>query len=128
MNIRAGDTGGAPGGHGRPTFLGSKKKKGKQRKARKTFKVETIKRLSLRSKCYCFSYSRASRTQRFFLSAKHSGRQYFSVFHGPSTLKSISPTLNIWSKFFKVWKNLSKQGLMSMKTLKNSSKTLFIIL
>ena len=43
------------------TFLPSKKKKGKQRGKRKTFKAETIKRLSPRSKCYCFSRSRVSR-------------------------------------------------------------------
>ena len=75
------------------TFLCSKKKKGNQRKARKTFKAETIKRLSLRSKLYCLRYSRASRIQKFFLWANHGGRQYFSVFHGPSTLKSISSAL-----------------------------------
>ena len=76
-----------------PHFLCSKKKKGKQRKPRNTFKSDTIKRLSLRSKLYCLSHSRASRIQTFFLSDNHGGRQYFSVFHGPSTLKSISPTL-----------------------------------
>ena len=75
------------------TFLCSKKKKVKQRKARKTFKVKTIKSLSLRPKLYCLSHSRASRIQKCFLSANHGGRQYFSVFHGPSTLKSISAAL-----------------------------------
>ena len=82
------------GGHGLPTFLRSKKKRGKQRKVRKTFKAETIKRLSLRSKLHCLSHSRASRIQNFFLSANHGGRQYFSVFHGPCTLKCISPALS----------------------------------
>ena len=48
-----------------PTFLPSKKKKGKQRKAKKTFKAENIKRLSLKSKLYCLSHSRASRIQNF---------------------------------------------------------------
>ena len=38
----------------------------KQRRTGKTFKAETIKRLSLTSKCYCFSHSRASRIQQFF--------------------------------------------------------------
>ena len=75
------------------TILCSENKKGKQRKKRKSFKAETIKRLSPRSKCYCFSHSRASRIQKFFLPANHGGRQYFSAFHGPSTLKSISPAL-----------------------------------
>ena len=76
-----------------PQFLSSKKKKGKQRKQRKSFRAETIKRLSLRSKCYYFSHSRASRIQKVFLSTNHGGRQFFSVFHGPSALKYISPTL-----------------------------------
>ena len=74
-----------------PTFLRSKKKKGKQREKRKTFKAKTIKSLSPRkAKCYCFSHSRASRIQKFFWSANHGGRQYLSVFHSPSTLKSKS--------------------------------------
>ena len=74
------------GGQGR-----NKKKKRKQRKKRKS--VETIKMLSSRLKCYCFSHSTESRIQNFFLSANHGDRPYFSVFHGPSTLKSISPAL-----------------------------------
>ena len=76
-----------------PTFLCSKKKK-KQWKKRQRFKVETIKRLSPRSKCYCSSQSRASRIQKLFLSANHGDRQYFSMFHGLSLLKSISSALN----------------------------------
>ena len=88
---------GGQGNHGPPTFLHSKKKKGKQRKKRKSFRAETIKRLLPRSKCYCFSCSRASRTQTFFLSANCGGRQFFSVFHGPSTLKFISPALCTWA-------------------------------
>ena len=84
-------TPGGPGGHGPRLFFRIKKKIGKKRKKRKSFKAKTIKRLSPRSKCYYFSHSRASRIQRFSLSANHSGRHSFSVFHGPSTLKSISP-------------------------------------
>ena len=79
---RAGDTGRAMP----PSplfFLRSKKKKGKYRKVRKTFKAETMKRLSLRSKLYCLIHSRTSRIQERL--------KYFSVFHGPSTVKSISP-------------------------------------
>ena len=92
---RAGDIGGA----GRPylpprrTFLRSKKKNGNKGKGRKDFKAETIKRLSSRLKCYCFSHSGAPRIQNLFLSANHGGRQYFPVFLGPSTLKSILPAL-----------------------------------
>ena len=78
-----------------PTFLRSKKKKGKQRKARKTFKAETSKRLPLRLKLHCLSHSRTSRIQKFFFLVNHGGRQYFSVFHGPRTLRSISPALEL---------------------------------
>ena len=93
--IRAGDTGvGVRGGHA-PLLLRSKKKKGKPRKKRTIFKAETIERLSPRSKYYCFSHSRVSRIQNIFLSVNHCGRQYFSVFHGLSTLKSILPALFI---------------------------------
>ena len=45
-----------------------KKKKQKQRKKRKGFEASTIKSLSLRSKCYCFSHSRESKIQKFSLS------------------------------------------------------------
>ena len=45
--------------------------------------------MSPRSKCYCFSYFTACRIQKLFLSVNHGGQQYFSVFHGPFTLKSI---------------------------------------
>ena len=76
------------GGGAWPTiFLGTKKKKGKQRKNRKSFKAETIKKLSPRSKCCYFSHSRASSIQKMFLP------RLFLVFHDPSTLKSISPAL-----------------------------------
>ena len=66
------------GGHAPlPVFLRSKQKKGKQKKKRKGFKTEAIKRLSPRPKCYCFNHSRASRIQKFFLPANHGSRQYF---------------------------------------------------
>ena len=89
--FRASNTRGTRG-HGSTTFLHSKKKKEKQRK-KKSFKAETIERLSARSKCYCFRHSRVSRIQKFSLSTNHGGQQYFSVFHAPSTLKSILPAL-----------------------------------
>ena len=68
---RAGDTGGVSGrrrgrGHSATTFLQAKRKKENKGKKRKTFKAETIKRLSPSSKCYCFSHSRASKIQFFF--------------------------------------------------------------
>ena len=72
-----------------PTFLRSKNKKGRQREKRKDFKAETIKRLSLRSKYFCFNHSRASRIRKFFLSANHGGRQCFSLFHATPYNKSF---------------------------------------
>ena len=59
----------------------------------KGFKAEIIKRPSSTSKCFCLSHSRASRFQKFFLSVNYGDLQYFSVSHGPSTLKSILPAL-----------------------------------
>ena len=81
-----------------PTFLHSKKKKEKQRE-KKSFKAEAIKRLSPKSKCYCFSHSRAHRIQKCFLSSNHGDWQYFSVFHGSSTFKSISMVMYLWWAF-----------------------------
>ena len=74
------------------TFLHIKKKKRKQKKG-KSFKVETYKRLSLRSKCYCFSDSKASTEFKNFSCQSMVPDRYFSVFHGPSTLKFILLTL-----------------------------------
>ena len=98
-----------------PTFLHSKKKKGKQRKKIiKNLKSETIKKLkklSPRSKCYFFSHSRGSSIQNFFLLANHDDRQYCLVFHGPSTLKSISPALN--SRYFLIYKYVSSLAIFN---------------
>ena len=69
-----------------PTFLWSKNKKGKRRKSRKSFKAETIKRVSPRWKCYYFS-------NVYYFILERQGFKYFSVFHDPSTLKSISRAL-----------------------------------
>ena len=80
------------GGHGPPTFLHSKRKK-RETKEKKSFRAGTIKRLSPRSKCYCFNHSRVSQIQKCSFLSNHGGRQYFSVFHGPSTLESISSAL-----------------------------------
>ena len=66
-------------------FLCSKKKKGWQRKKRRDLKAETIKRLTPWSKYYYFNHSRASRIRKFFLSAIHGGRQYFPLFHDPTS-------------------------------------------
>ena len=92
------------------SFLRSKEKKRKQKKKR--YNAEPICRLLPRSKCYCFSHSRASKIQKCFLSANHDGRQYCSMLHGPYNLKFIllvlffcemkcivsSVTIMIWKK------------------------------
>ena len=49
----------------------------------------------LRLQIIKFSHSRVPRIQKVFLSTNHGGRQYFWVFHCPSTLKSISQPLCI---------------------------------
>ena len=77
-------------------FCVAVRKMGKQREKRKSFKAETIRRLSPSSKCYCFSHSRASRIKKFSLPVNHGVRQYFSVFHCPSTLKCTLPALHTY--------------------------------
>ena len=72
------------------------KKKRETKENIKRFKAETFKRLSPRSTCCCFSHSRTSIIQKFSLSANHGGQQYFSLFLGPSTFKSILPALCIY--------------------------------
>ena len=54
-------------------------KKRKQRVKRKSLKAETIKKLPPSSKCYCFSHSRASRIQKFFLSPSRWPTMLFTV-------------------------------------------------
>ena len=76
--------------HTRTLFCVAKRK---AKDERKSFNTETITRLSPSSKCYCFSHSRASRIQKFFLPANSGGQQYFLVFYGPFTLKCISQAL-----------------------------------
>ena len=67
-------------------FVQQKQKREAKKKERKSFKAETIKRLSPRSKCYCFSNG-------YYFIQEHLEFKYFSVFHGPYTLKSTSPAL-----------------------------------
>ena len=77
-------------------FRLAKRKKGNKRKQKllRLLKLsKTIKRLSPRLKYYCFSHSRISRIQKFFLSASHGGRQYFSLF---------SPVKNTFFTFCKL--------------------------
>ena len=88
------------GGDDPPLFCVAKRKKENKGKKRKYLKVETIKRLSPRSKCYYFSHSRVSRIQKFFLSANHGSQQSVTVsvswplhieihFAGPGSILSI---------------------------------------
>ena len=69
-------------------YLAKMKKRKQREKKQNSFKSETFKRLSPGSKCFLFSHARASRIHNFFLSAMA------SVFHGPSTSKSISLVLS----------------------------------
>ena len=84
------------------------------KKIKKGKKGKQGKRLSSRSKCYCFSHFSASRIQKLFLSAKHGGWQYFSLFHGPSTLKSILSDLITKDESYydnTKWNNFRTKGL-----------------
>ena len=135
LSNRAGDTGGAGGPcPPLPLFCVAKRKKGDKgkRQKRKGFKWKTFKRLSPRSKYYCFSHSRASRIQKFFLSTNHSGQQYFSVFHCPPFLKSIKPALlkntprirkllisPVWNKILKIWDTLFELINVEVQCSKN---------
>ena len=67
-------------------FCGAKMKNENKRKKWKSLKEKTIKKLSPRSKCHCFSNVYCFVLERLEF-------KYFSVFHGLSTLKSISPAL-----------------------------------
>ena len=58
---------GAPHAPLSPRFSLTKRRKGNKEKKRNSFKAETIQKLSPRSKCYCFSYPRASTIQEFYL-------------------------------------------------------------
>ena len=106
---RAGDTGSGRGAREHALhFLAYRKKT----KKRKSFKAETIKRLSSKSKCY-FSYSRAFKIQEFSLSAKHGGQTwwltiFFSVpwpfhfeihFAGPASSLRKQSNLHSFKKF-----------------------------
>ena len=84
---RAGDTGGGDVGGPCPTpppplplhFIAQQKKKKRENKGKKEFKVENIKRLSPRSKCYFISHSRATRIQNFLVDQPWWPTMLFSV-------------------------------------------------
>ena len=83
---------GNPGGIAPPVPCFSQQNQNGETKGKLVSRKKLLKD-SLKSKCYCFSYSMVSRIQKFFLSANYGGWQYFLVFYSPSTLKSISPAL-----------------------------------
>ena len=109
-----------------PLFSVTKRKKGNKEKKKGCFKVETIKRLLPRSKCYCFSHSRVSRIQLFFVGQPQWPTILFSV-TWPSTFGFISQVLILYistyatrfftrkifirkwdSKHLKTWENVKK--------------------
>ena len=65
-----------------------------KRKKRNKGKQERLSRQKPLKDCP-WGQNRACRIQKFLFSASHGGRLYFPVFHGPSTLKSISPVLPV---------------------------------
>ena len=88
-----------------PPLLFCVAKRKKETKEIKSFKAETIKRLSPRSKYYCFNHSRASRIQRPTMVV-----DIFFQYHGPSTLKSISLALVLRSIYLLIFKRLGVEG------------------
>ena len=86
------------GGHALPFLFffafAQQKEKRETKGKKKTFKAETIKRLSPRSKCYCFSHSRASRIQRFFCWSSLVADSTCQCSMAPPLWKSISPALS----------------------------------
>ena len=71
-------------------FTITKRRKGNKEKKRNSFKAETIKKLSPRSKCYCSSYPRASTIQIFYRQSTSVADNSFQYSMTPFTLKSIS--------------------------------------
>ena len=82
-----------------PHFFAYQKEKRETKEKRKSFKAETIKRLSPRSKCYCFNHSGASRIQKFLFRPTMVADITFQY--------SVSPPL--WSPFYQPYK--TKLGL-----------------
>ena len=71
-----------------PNFFAQQKEKRETKKKERVLKQKLLKGCHLKrlSKCYCFSHSRASRIQRFFLSANHGAPRplHFEIhFSGP---------------------------------------------
>ena len=82
-------TPGVPGeSHGHSTFLGSKKKKGNQGKKERFLKQKLLKGCHQGQNVTVLAILECLEFKNFLV-----GRQYISVFHGPFTLKSISPAL-----------------------------------
>ena len=70
-----------------PHFCIAKRKKG--HKKRKSFKAETIERLSPSSKCYCLSHSRVARIQKFKSTFQCSmAPPYWDLFRRPCLLRN----------------------------------------
>ena len=75
-----------------PTFWRSKKAKGKQRQKRRN-KAETIKGCHQGQNITILAILERLEFKKIFLSANNGDRQCISVFHDPSTRRSISPAL-----------------------------------
>ena len=99
------------------TFLYSKKKKGKQGKKERFSKQKLLKSCHQGQNVTVLAIleSRVSRIQKIFLSATHGSQQYFSVFHGPSTLKSISPALLLLSIVHDIYANFDQHPTLELR-------------
>ena len=99
LNYRAGDTGvGGVGGVGVSVV---KRKKGDKEKKERVSKQKLLKGCHQGQNIIVLTILERLEFEKFFLSANHGGRQYFPVFHGTPTLKSISPALNYQEKIVK---------------------------
>ena len=90
---RANDTE-KPGGRDHSTFLSSKtKKKGNKEKKERILKKKILNGCDQGQNVTFLAILEGLEFKKKILSANHSGQPNFPVFHGPSTLKSISPAL-----------------------------------
>ena len=90
--IRVSNTEEAGGARATPLFCVAKRKKGDKGKKERASKQKLLKGCHQGENIIILAILEHLEFEKF-LSANHGGRQYFSVFHGLPTLKSISPAL-----------------------------------
>ena len=97
--IRASDTGGR-GDYGTPRFYIAKRKKENKEKKERFSKQKLLKGCHQGQSVAVLAILERLLFKKNFLSVNYGGQKYFSVFHGPSPFKSISPALKIAGKKF----------------------------